>query len=226
MYEADYPLYRQYKYWETADKDWFEADNFRILVNRYHENDVTVLRMVPQRKGLPSVEQGYINAAQKTAFSIIAADCSSSSAHIFPSQAPKNGRKIDRFFFQNADLSISVAYSCRKEKPNQGTLAAEAQKWSLATRTWTEIGDVNAAVDSLPVDGAGIHQIRVRLFGGTERDNKRLARRLILDACEGSPDFKILFDEAATDVAVQNGVPQPVSSTNVRIYGFVCRPVK
>ena len=40
------------------------------LIFPHHENDTTTLRLVPQRKGLPSIEKGYVYAAQKTAFTL------------------------------------------------------------------------------------------------------------------------------------------------------------
>lgn len=225
MYETDYPLYREYKYWETSDKDWYEADNFRILVNRYHENDRTTLRLVPQRKGLPSIEEGYVRAAQKTAFNIMTSDCGSPAYTLLPSVRPNGGRRIDRYFYQNADLSIGISYICRTGKPTHVSLYQEAQKWSLAERRWDKIDNINAYVDTLPVSNDGLHQMRIRLFGGNASDNKRLARRLILDACGGNVDFKLLFDEAGADLAESNGEIKVVSDDNVRVYGFVCRPV-
>ena len=54
LYESDYPLYRQYKYWETSDKDWQEMDSFRILVRRTHTGERTELRLETHRDGLPS----------------------------------------------------------------------------------------------------------------------------------------------------------------------------
>lgn len=223
MYETDYPLYREYKYWETADKNWYETDNFRILVNRYHENDRTTLRLAPHRKGLPSIEKGYVYAAQKTAFNIIAADCGPSYTAL-AAITPPGGRKIDRFFFQNSDLSVGVTYFCRAGKPDSNSLAAEAQKWSLAERKWDKIDKINAYVDVLPESHDGLHQMRIRLFGGNERDNKRLARRLILDTCNGAPDFKILFDNPSADITGTGGSARIVTDENVRVYGFVCRP--
>lgn len=226
MVETDYPLYRKYKYWETSDKDWYETDNFRIMVNRFHENDATTLRLVPQRKGLPSIESGYVHAAQKTAFNIMTSDCGSPSYTLFPSARPNGGRRIDRYFYQNADLSIGISYTCKTGKSKGGTLFQEAQKWTLAERKWDKIDNINAYVDTLlPVKNDGLHQMRIRLFGGNASDNKRLARRLILDACNGAVDFKILFDEAGADLAESNGEIKIVSDDNVRVYGFVCRPV-
>lgn len=225
MYETDYPLYREYKYWETSDKDWYETDNFKILVNRYHENDTTTLRLVPQRKGLPSIEKGYVYAAQKTAFNIMTSDCGSPAYTLLPSVRPRGGRRIDRYFFQNADLSVGVSYVCQTGKPNENSLFQDAQKWSLAERRWDKIDNINAYVDTLPVNNDGLHQMRIRLFGGTVNDNKRLARRLILDACDSTTDFKILFDEPGADLAEHKGQIEIVSDDNVRIYGFVCRLV-
>ena len=54
LYESDFPLYRQYKYWETADKDWQEIDYFRVLAYRMQDGTKTALRLIPQRNGLPS----------------------------------------------------------------------------------------------------------------------------------------------------------------------------
>ena len=54
LYESDYPVYRQYKYWESADRDWQEVDRFRIQIYRTETGSRTALRLVPQRDGLPS----------------------------------------------------------------------------------------------------------------------------------------------------------------------------
>ena len=32
MYESDYPLYQQYKYWESSDQDWQEVDHFHVHI--------------------------------------------------------------------------------------------------------------------------------------------------------------------------------------------------
>ena len=131
LYETDYPLYRQYKYWETPDQDWQEVDYFRIQVFRTHIGNKTALRLVPQRDGLPSTAEGYIQATQKAAFNLMATACSPSLPAIDPSVAPQRGRTIDRFFYQYADASVGVTFSCRKSTPHGMDLAAEQHKWSL-----------------------------------------------------------------------------------------------
>lgn len=223
LYESDYPLYRQYKYWESADSDWHEADNFRILVYKTVEEQNTTLQLIPQRKGLPSTEKGYISAAQKAAFNIMTVSCADSSFVIRPSKAPPGGRVIDRFFFQNKDLSVGVTFSCRSGKPDADVLSAEQQKWSLAQRRWDKINGVQAFVDTLPVSNNGLHQIRIRLFGGNEADNKKLARRIIQDTCP-NVNFRILFDNPGFDMVPAGRLPEVVCDKNVRIYGFTCQP--
>ena len=77
LYETDEAVYRQYKYWESADKDWEEYDYFKILIYRTHYGDnKTAMRLIPHRNGLPSTESGYIQAAQKAAFNVMAQACS------------------------------------------------------------------------------------------------------------------------------------------------------
>lgn len=223
LYESDYPLYRQYKYWESADGDWQEVDHFRIQVFRTQADDRTALRLVPQRDGMPTTAQGYIPAAQKAAFNIMNQACSPSLPAIDAAAAPVNGRTIDRFFYQYSDLSIGVTYFCRPEKPRGTDLAAEQQKWNLADRRWDRIGDVKAFVDTLPVMADGRRQIRIRLFGGTVSDNKRLARRIMENTCPNT-NFRILSDKAGVDIVPAGRFPDIVSDENVRIYDFTCIP--
>ena len=223
LYESDYPLYRQYKYWETSDKDWQETDSFRILVRRTQTGERTELRLETHRDGLPSTADGYIQAAQKTAFNLMTAACSPVFPAIDAAAAPLNGRIIDRFFYQYGDASIGVTYSCRSGTPHGMDLAAEQQKWSLARRHWDKIGDVNAYVDVLPPAADGYRQIRIRLFGGTVSDNKKLARRTIQNICPNT-DFRLLSDKAGVDVVPSGRIPVVVSDENVRIYDFNCTP--
>ena len=223
LYETDYPVYRQYKYWESADKDWQEIDYFQVQAFRTKRGDQTALRLVPQRDGLPSTRDGYLQAAQKAAFNIMTSVCGASFVSPLPAQAPENGRTIDRFFFQYADASVGVVFSCRPDQPKGMDLVAEQQKWSLADRRWDSISGHNAFVDVLPASAEGRRQIRFRLFGGTLSDNKRLARRIIEDTCPNS-NFRILSDRAGFDIVPAGRLPDVVSDENVRIYDFTCTP--
>ena len=87
LYETDYPVYRQYKYWESADKDWQEIDYFQVQAFRTKRGDQTALRLVPQRDGLPSTRDGYLQAAQKAAFNIMTSVCGASFVSPLPAQA-------------------------------------------------------------------------------------------------------------------------------------------
>ncbi|MBR1946291.1 MAG: hypothetical protein IJ846_08395 [Alphaproteobacteria bacterium] len=223
LYESDYPLYRQYKYWESADRDWQEVDHFQIQIYRTQYGSKTALRLVPQRDGMPTTADGYIQASQKAAFNLMNAACSSSSPSIDAAAAPSKGRTIDRFFYQYADASIGVTFFCRTETPRGMDLAAEQQKWSLAERRWDKIGDTRAYVDTLPPATDGRRQIRIRLFGGTVSDNKKLARRIIQNTCPNS-NFRILSDKAGVDIVPAGRFPDVVSDENVRIYDFTCSP--
>lgn len=222
MYQTDYPLYKQYKYWESADNEWYEADGFSLLAYRTIENDQITLRLTAHREGMPSVAEGSVQAAQKTAFNIMTADCGSRSYNILPSKASFGSRIIDRYFYQNADLSIGVAYRCHTGKPSQDTLAIEAQKWSLATRRWDKIDGIQAYVDILPENNDGLNQIRIRLFGGKVNENGRLARRIMLDTCQ-TTNFKVLFKHPSADIVNKERQTQIVSDENVWVYGFSCR---
>ena len=223
LYEYDYPLYRQYKYWESADDDWQEIDYFQIQAFRTQHENLTFLRLVPQRKGLPSTADGYIQAAQKAGFNIMNTVCNGSSPSIVPAKAPNQGRAIDRFFYQYSDASIGVTFFCHTKKQNGMDLTAEQQKWSLAERRWDSINGHKAFVDVLPPTTNGRQQIKLRLFGGTLSDNKRLARRIIQDTCPNSK-FKILSDKAGVDIVQKGRMADVVSDENVRIYDFTCVP--
>ena len=223
LYETDYPLYRQYKYWESADDDWQNIDYFQIQTFRKHVGENTILRLVPQRNGLPSTHDGYIQAAQKAAFNLMTQICDSAFPSPLQAQAPEKGRIIDRFFYQYADASIGVSFSCKRGFPKSIDLAAEQQKWSLATRRWDSIDGHKAFVDTLPAAANGHRQIRIRLFTGSISDNKRLARRIIKDICPNS-NFKILSDKAGFDIVPAGRIPDVVSDENVRIYDFSCTP--
>ena len=223
MYESDYTLYRQYKYWESADTDWQEVDHFKIQVFRTRGDLRTELRLVPQRDGLPTTAEGYIPAAQKAAFNLMNAECSPGLPGVDAAAAPTNGRTIDRFFYQYPDMSIGVTFFCRTSAPRGMDLAAEQQKWHLADRRWEKIGSVRAYVDTMPVTADGRHQIRIRLFGGTASDNKKLARRIILNTCPNT-NFRILSDKAGVDIVPAGRFPDIVSDENVRIYDFTCTP--
>ena len=223
MYETDFPLYRQYKYWESADKDWQEVDYFRILVYRMQNGTKTALRLIPQRDGLPSTADGYIQAAQKAAFNLMASACGSTVPAVDGAIAPKDGRTIDRFFYQYGDASIGVTYSCRSGTPHGMDLAAEQQKWSMAQRRWDQIGDIRALIDTLQPAADGRRQIRIRLFGGTVVDNRRLARRTIENTCPNT-NFRLLDEKAGIDVVPAGRFPDVVSDDNVRIYDFTCTP--
>lgn len=133
-------------------------------------------------------------------------------------------RTRDRpFFYQYADASVGITFSCRSGTPKGMDLAAEQQKWSLADRRWDNINGHKAFVDTLPAAADGRRQIRIRLFGGTVSDNKRLARRVIEDACSNS-NFRILSDKAGFDIVPAGRMPDVVSDENVRIYDFTCTP--
>lgn len=223
LYESDYPVYRQYKYWESGDQDWQEVDHFRIQVYRTHYDTRTTLRLVPQRNGMPSTENGYVQAAQKAAFNLMSAECGTKPPAIDAAAPPVNGRKIDQFFYQYADASIGVTFFCRSAKSQESDLLAEQQKWSLAERRWDEINGVKAFVDTLPTATDGRRQIRIRLLGGTPTDNKKLARRVIEDTCPIS-NFRILSDTPGIDIVPKGRFPDVVSDENVRIYVFTCTP--
>ena len=223
LYESDYPLYRQYKYWESADRDWQEIDFFQVQTYRTQYGARTALRLVPQRNGLPSTENGYIQAAQKAAFNIMSATCGEKAPAIDAAAPPKKGRKIDRFFYQYGDSSIGVTFFCRSGKSEESDLLAEQQKWSLAERQWDDINGVQAFVDTLPPSSDGRHQMRIRLLGGTVKDNRKLARRLILKICPNS-NFRVLSDTTGVDVVPVGRFPEIVSDENVRVYVFTCDP--
>ena len=223
LYETDYPLYRQYKYWESTDKDWQEVDQFQIQVFRVQTGDRTDLRLIAQRDGLPSTEQGYIRAAQKAAFNLMTQACGESMPAVARARPPEKGRKIDRFFYQYADGSLGVTFSCRAGKIRGMDLAAEQQKWSLADRRWESINGRKAFVDVLPAASNGLRQIRIRLFDGTVSDNRRLARKIVEDICPNT-NFRILSDKAGLDITPAGHAPDIVSDENVRIYDFTCTP--
>jgi len=223
LYESDYPVYRQYKYWESADQDWQEVDNFQIQIYRTQSGSKTALRLVPQRNGLPSTQNGYIQAAQKAAFNLMNSACSNSIPGIDAAIAPENGRTIDRFFYQYGDASIGVTFFCRSDTPQETDLLAEQQKWSLAKRRWDKIGKISAFIDILPISADGRQQMRIRLFGGTISDNRKLARRTIEDICPNS-NFRILSDSPGVDIVPAGRFPEIVSDENVRNYVFTCSP--
>ncbi len=223
LYEYDYPLYRQYKYWESADQDWQEIDYFQVQAFQTQNRNLTFLRLVPQRKGLPSTQDGYIQAAQKAGFNLMNSVCNGTTPSIIPAKAPDQGRTIDRFFYQYPDASVGVTFFCHANPPEGMDLAAEQQKWSLAERRWADINGHKAFVDTLPAAANGHRQIRIRLFGGTVSDNKRLARRVIQDTCPNS-NFKILSDKAGFDIVPAGRMAEIVSDENVRIYDFTCTP--
>ena len=223
LYQTDVPLYRQYKYWESSDKDWLNIDGFQILVYRTHLDKRTALRLVPQKKGMPATASGYIQAAQKGAFNLITADCGENNFAIDDAAAPAEGRTIDRFFYQYKDASIGITYFCRDGTPHGMDLAAEQQKWSLAERKWDSFNGIKAYVDTLPVWEDGRRQIRIRLFGGTITDNRKLARRIILNTCPNT-NFRLLSEEAGVDVVPAGRFPAVVSDENVRTYDFTCTP--
>lgn len=223
LYESDYPVYRQYKYWDSADRDWQEVDHFQIRIFRTQTGNRTALRLVPQREGLPTTAEGYIPAAQKAAFNLMNEACSPSLPAIDPAAAPLNGRTIDRFFYQYPDLSVGVTFFCRKETPRGMDLAAEQQKWNLAERSWDSINGVQAYVDELPPQADGRRQLRIRLFGGSVSDNRKLARRIILNTCPNT-NFRILSDKAGVDIVPSGRFPDVVSDENVRVYDYTCTP--
>ena len=223
LYETDYPLYRQYKYWESADNDWQNIDYFQIQSFRYHVNGRIALRLIPQRNGLPSTQDGYIQAAQKAAFNLMTEICQTDTPSPLKAQSPLNGRILDRFFYQYADASVGITFSCRNGLPKETDLIAEQQKWSLAVRHWDSINGYKAFVDTLPAAANGHQEIRIRLFGGNISDNKRLARRIIEDTCPNS-NFKILSDKAGFDIVPKGKKADIISDENVRIYGFTCTP--
>lgn len=223
LYESDYPLYQQYKYWESSDKDWQTVDNFRIQVFRTQSGFKTALRLVPQRDGLPTTADGYIQAAQKAAFNLMHAACLKGVPSIDAAASPVNGRTIDRFFYQYSDASIGVTFFCRPKHSKGMDLAAEQQKWSLAERRWDKINGIRAFVDTLPASADGRRQIRIRLFGGAVSDNKKLARKVIQNICPYT-NFRILSDVAGVDIVPKGRLPEIVSDENVRIYDFTCTP--
>ena len=223
LYESDYPLYRQYKYWESSDKDWQDIDYFQILSFRMRKGSKTALRLVPQRNGLPSTATGYIQAAQKAAFNLMTETCGTDYLNIKSAVVPEKGRKIDRFFYQFGDASIGVTFACRPPPPHRMDLEAEQQKWSMADRNWDQIDNIRAYVDTLPPAAGGRRQIRIRLFGGTIFDNKRLARRIIQNTCPNT-NFRILSDKAGVDIVPAGHKAEVVSEDNVRIYDFNCTP--
>lgn len=223
LYESDYPVYQQYKYWESGKNDWVDIDQFKVQTFKTPVGEKTALRLIPQQDGLPSSNDGYLRAAQKAAFSIMSEICAEGFINLDSAAAPKNGRTLDRFFYQYPDASVGVTFSCRYKKPTTLNLLAEQKKWSLAQREWKKINDTQAFVDILPPSGNGRQQIRVRLLGGTISDNKKLARQVIQDICPTS-NFRILSDREGFEISPNGKVPEIVSDKNVRIYDFNCHP--
>ena len=75
LYESDYPVYQQYKYWESGKNDWVDIDQFKVQTFKTPVGEKTALRLIPQQDGLPSSNDGYLRAAQKAAFSIMSEIC-------------------------------------------------------------------------------------------------------------------------------------------------------
>ena len=223
LYESDYPLYQQYKYWESGDQDWQTVDNFRIRVFRTQSGFKTALRLVPHQDGMPTTADGYIPAAQKAAFNLMHAACLNGIPSIDAAAAPTRGRVIDRFFYQYDDASVGITFLCRQKLPRGMDLAAEQQKWSLAERRWDKINGIRAFVDMLPAAADGRQQIRIRLFGGSMSDNRKLARRVIQNTCPNT-NFRILSEAVGVDIVPKGRLPEIVSDENVRIYDFNCTP--
>lgn len=82
-------LYRLYKYWESADNDWQDIDYFQVQAFRTQSAEKTALRLVPQRDGLPSTRDGYIQAAQKAAFNLMTQSCGTAFPRLFPHERRK-----------------------------------------------------------------------------------------------------------------------------------------
>ena len=223
LYETDVSVYRQYKYWESADRDWVDIDGFQIQIYRTQVGERTALRIVPQRDGLPSTATGYIPAAQKAGFMTATEVCGEAGAAFDPAAAPEEGRTIDRFFYQYKDASVGVTFFCRVGMPLGMDLLAEQHKWSLAQRKWDGINGVKAYVDTMPARNDGLHQIRIRLFGGTVTDNRKLARRVMLNTCPNT-NFRVLSEIEGVDVVPSGRYPSAVSDENVRIYDYTCTP--
>ena len=113
--ETDPELYRQYKYWEAGVNDWHPARGFDVRANRFLNGGWYGLRLTPHRENAPSFASGYIEAAEQVAFEMMTAQC---GAQNFVAQAaPQDAglRTLDRYFYQNADLSIGIRFRCRKE---------------------------------------------------------------------------------------------------------------
>lgn len=125
LYETDYPLYRQYKYWESGDKDWQNIDYFQVQAFRTQAGEKTSLRLVPQRDGLPSTRDGYLQAAQKAAFNLMTQICGSAVPAPDQARAPETDARSTVF------LSI-----CRRVCRNNFFLPfGNAQRYGSGSRT-------------------------------------------------------------------------------------------
>lgn len=220
---TDPVLYQQYKYWETGREDWHPVDGFDVLAARTNDDGLYSLRLTAHRDGLPTLRTGYIEASQKVAFQIMTAQCG--AQNYLAQNAPKlaKGRTLDRYFYQNEDLSVGITYRCRGEqdKPTYDFLQTEQRKWNGADRKWDKINGIKAVVDTLPVSNDDVHQIKIRLFGGDANDNRRLSRRMMINTCQTN-NFKVLFAQPAFDMIPAGRPPEIISNENVWSYGFRC----
>lgn len=219
LYKTDPAVYKQYKYWETGQQNWREYGDFSILFFHDQYEGIHKINFNTIKDGVPSHDFGYLEAIRKVGFDLMEEICESRDLLVL--NAPSNS-SLDRFFYQDYKMTISVRFQCKNETLPKGAefLQTEQEKWNMAERTWDEIDGKKAIVDVLETKKDGLNQIKVRVFNHDENMNRRLARKWMRKVCDGP--FDNLYIRPAVETLPVGKKPDIISKDNIYQYGFKC----
>lgn len=223
LYDTDASLYRQYKYWDTAAKDWTSFNGFEFLVEESASRNEHRLFLTPHKQGLPNFQGAYIDSAKELSFQRMEQTCGAKNFDVVRAKAPENGRTLDRYFYQYPNLTVGVTFACRRPNEPKETVDDEKDnmyKWQKAARTIESVNGRDVIVYRLSSHD-GLHQIKLRVIKDALTSLTGIARKIMLDTC-GSPDFEVVYKKKDADYAYDQGIPHLLSRNNVYSYGFYC----
>ncbi len=220
MYDVAPEAYKEHKYWERGQNEWFPKGGFDILIAKTFNDGIWTLNLSSYKQGMPSVRDGALQAARDAGFEIMAELCGVQSFTALPG---KSGlQRFDRFFYRNNDMSLTVSFFCHGDKnPTLDALGTEQLKWTSATEKWRKIKGKNAQILSLPPMRSGVRQIKIRIFDADDNLSRRLAREIMSEDCN-SPSFELLNEKPSFTITPRGRPPAVIEDKNIRIYTFRC----
>jgi len=227
LYESDPALYHQYRYWQTAEKNWIKAGDFDFFVETSSEGPLRFMKMTPHRKGVPDFTGSYQREAKLLAFKTMEHSCGADGYDLIKAVLPNDGRLLDPYFYQNADLSVGVTFACRTKETSAPlspieTEENEARKWSSSTRERRVFEGSETYIDTLPATATGMYMFKIRMFDAPFEKNKRLAGELMKKTC-GEKSVSVAFIRPSAEYTKRKPFRKIDTANNVYAYAFHCR---